>query len=172
MSLKHQIEIVPLTCIHPAQGIDICPVDTAGRLDAAGGINEVGVTEFRIPFSHETNLVYVAPNTIEDLFMHHFQTDQLLVVRGQAVLVVLQNRSYQYIILSECDPKVVRIPPGIPHGAINFSATPCVAINSVIRHGAPHERDYRPLKQPIPYDLARVRSLLAEFRCPSMAQPD
>ena len=148
MSIKTQIEINTLECIQPIQGIEICPVDQAG------------VKEFRIPSSHETNLVYIAPGTVEDLFVHHFQTDQLLVVRGKVVLVILQNRAYQYILMTEHNPQVVKIPPGIPHGAINLTSEPCVAINSVIRHGKPHERDYRPLRQRIPYDLSIVQSLL------------
>lgn len=159
MSLKQQIEITPLSCIHPARGIEICPVDRPMPESVQSPGDSPGVTEFRIPSSHETNLVHIAPGTIENLFVHHFQTDQLLVVRGRVVLVVLQNRAYQYIVMSESDPKVVRIPPGIPHGAINLSDEPCLAINSVIRHGAPHERDYRPVPQRIPYDLATVQQL-------------
>ncbi len=42
--------------------------------------------------SHETILVQIPPNSVDDLFVHHFQTDQLLVVKGNFVLVVLQNR--------------------------------------------------------------------------------
>ena len=155
MSLTKKIEITALGCIKPTNGIEICPVDSQG------------VTEFRIPSSHETNLVHIAPGTIENLFVHHFQTDQLLVVRGSAVLVVLQNRTYQYILMSECDPKVVKIPFGVPHGAVNITSEPCLAINSVIRHGPADARDYRPLQQRIPYDLAAIQALLAEFHCPS-----
>lgn len=159
MGLTKQVEINSLVCISPSQGIEICPID----------MGSVGVTEFRIPSSHETNLVHIAPGAIEDLFMHHYQTDQLLVVRGQAVLVVLLNGKYQYILMSECEPKVIKIPPGIPHGAINPGSELCVAINSVIRHGPAYERDYRPLKRRIPYDMAAVQALVAEFRCPQPA---
>lgn len=148
MSIKTHIELNTLECIQPIKGIEICPIDQAG------------VKEFRVPSSHETNLVYIAPGTVEDLFVHRFQTDQLLVVRGQVVLAILQNRAYQYILMSERNPQVLKIPPGIPHGAINLTSQPCVAINSVIRHGEPNERDYRPLQQRIPYDLLMVQSLL------------
>jgi hypothetical protein len=44
------------------------------------------------------------------LFVHHYQTDQLLVVRGTAVLIVLQNRRYEYILMSQDKPMVVKIP--------------------------------------------------------------
>ncbi len=148
MSLKHQIEIHPISCLNPAQGIDICPVDANTA------------PEFHIPGSHATNLVYIAPGTVEDLFVHHFQTDQLLVVKGRVVLAILQAREYRYILLSDRDLQVVKIPPGIPHGAINLTAEPCIAINSVIRHGQPHARDYRPLPIRHPYDLKIVRTLL------------
>ncbi|HEY9676334.1 MAG TPA: cupin domain-containing protein [Waterburya sp.] len=129
------------------QGIEV------RRLESVKG----GMTEFYTPqSSHETILVQIPPGTLEDLFVHRFQTDQLLVVRGSFVLIVLQNRRYQYIPLTETQPMVVTIPPGVPHGAINLSAEPCVLVNAVLRHGEPHERDYRPMKPPFPYDLGAV----------------
>lgn len=148
MSLKNRIEVNPIICIHPIQGIEICSIDQAG------------VKEFQIPSSHETNLVYIAPGTIEDLFVHRFQTDQLLVVKGKAVLTILQEGQYQYILLSDRNLQVVKIPPGIPHGAINLTTEPCIAINSVIRHGAPHARDYQSIPIRKPYNLDFVHTLL------------
>jgi oxalate decarboxylase/phosphoglucose isomerase-like protein (cupin superfamily) len=148
MSLKNQIEVHPIICINPAKGIEICPVDGATA------------QEFQLPGSHETNLVYIAPGTVEDLFVHHFQTDQLLVVKGRAVLTILQEGQYRYILLSDRDLQVVKIPPGIPHGAINLTQEPCIAINSVIRHGRPHLRDYQPIPIRKPYDLDIVMALL------------
>lgn len=150
MSLTRSIEISSLSCVHPATGIEICPLDKPSS----------DVMEFQVPSSHETNLVQIAPGTVENLFVHHFQTDQLLVVKGKVVLVVLQNGSYQYILMSDRDPKVIKIPPGIPHGAINLSPDVCVAINSVIRHGSAHPKDYQPLRCPFPYDLEAVQRLL------------
>lgn len=129
-----------------------------------------GMVEFYTPqASHETMLVQVAPRTVDDLFVHHFQTDQLLVVRGSFVLVVLQNRRYEYIPLSDRQPKLVTIPPGVPHGAINLRDQPCLMVNAVLRHGAPYEKDYRPLPKPFPYDLAKAQTLLAELEFPLTA---
>jgi uncharacterized RmlC-like cupin family protein len=120
-----------------------------------------GMAEFYTPqSSHETMLVQVAPWANDDLFVHHFQTDQLLVVRGSFVLVVLQNRRYSYIGMSENLPSVVKIPPNIPHAAINFSHEPCFVVNAVLRHGKVHERDYTPLKRPFPYDLTAAKASL------------
>ncbi|MBW4520525.1 MAG: dTDP-4-dehydrorhamnose 3,5-epimerase [Scytolyngbya sp. HA4215-MV1] len=120
-----------------------------------------GMAEFYTPqSSNETMLVQVPSGTVDDLFVHHFQTDQLFVVRGSFVLVVLQNRRYQYIPLSENYPAVVRIPPGVPHGAINLCHEPCVMVNAVLRHGPVCDRDYRPLKRPFDYDMAMARSLM------------
>jgi len=113
--------------------------------------------------SHETVLVQVPPKTVDDLFVHRRQTDQLLVARGSFVLVVLQNRQYQYIPLSEHYPAVVKIPRGVLHGAINFSCQPCLVVNAVLRHGPTHERDYQPVKPPFPYDLAAAEVSLAEL---------
>jgi hypothetical protein len=126
-----------------------------------------GMVEFYTPqSSHETMLAQIPAGLIDDLFVHHFQTDQLLVVRGNFVLVVLQNKRYEYIPLSEHQPKVVKIPPGIPHGAINLSKEPCLIVNAVLRHGAANERDYRPMRLPFPYDLARAKALLADLELP------
>lgn len=122
-----------------------------------------GMVEFYTPqSSHETVLAQVPAQMIDDLFVHHFQTDQLLVVRGSMVLVVLQNRQYQYIPLSDRYPTVVTIPPGVPHGAINLKSEPCLLVNAVLRHGEPHPSDYRPLnRKPFPYDLKQAETLLA-----------
>jgi dTDP-4-dehydrorhamnose 3,5-epimerase-like enzyme len=131
-----------------------------------------GMAEFYTPqSSHETMLVQIPPGTLDDLFVHRFQTDQLLVVRGSFVLVVLRNRRYQYIPLSEHQPMVVTIPPGVPHGAINLSAEPCVLVNAVLRHGAVYERDYKPMKPPFPYDLEAVLATVREVRSPAIASP-
>lgn len=129
-----------------------------------------GTTEFYTPLSsHETMLVQVHPHTADDLFVHHFQTDRLLVVRGSFVLVVLQNRQYRYIPLSDRYPAVVTIPPGVPHSAINLSDEPCVMVNAVLRHGDPCDRDYRPLKPRIPYDLAAAKAAVEQFTLPAIA---
>lgn len=129
-----------------------------------------GMVEFYTPqASHETMLAQIAASTIDDLFVHHFQTDQLLVVRGSFVLVILQNRQYHYIPLSDRQPKVVTIPPGVPHGAINLSHEPCLLVNAVLRHGPAYEKDYRPLRKPFPFDLAKARTLLAELELPATA---
>jgi dTDP-4-dehydrorhamnose 3,5-epimerase-like enzyme len=121
-----------------------------------------GMVEFYTPqASHETLLAQIPAGLIDDLFVHHFQTDQILVVRGSFVLVVLQNRQYSYIPLSEHYPQVVKIPPGVPHGVINLSNTSCLVVNAVLRHGDPNERDYRPIRLPFPYDMAKAKATLA-----------
>lgn len=131
-----------------------------------------GMAEFYTPqSSHETMLVQIPPGTLDDLFVHRFQTDQLLVVRGSFVLVGLRNRCYQYIPLSEHKPMVVTIPPGVPHGAINLSAEPCVLVNAVLRHGPAYERDYNPMKPPFPYDLDAVLATVREHKNPAIALP-
>lgn len=146
MGLVRQVEIRPLTSIK-------------------GGMAEF----YPAQCSHETMLVQVAANARDDLFVHHFQTDQLLVVRSAFVLVVLQNRQYRYIALSEHRPAVITIPAGVPHGAINLSNEPCVLVNAVLRHGPSHERDYKPMRPPFPYDLVAAEAALADFMMPLSA---
>lgn len=120
-----------------------------------------GMTQFYTPqSSDETMLVKVEAGVADDLFVHHFQTDQLLVVSGQLVLVILQNKQYRYIPMNARWPQVVTIPPGIPHGAVNLSAESCLVVNAVLRHGQPHEKDYRPLKSPFPYDISQIKTAM------------
>lgn len=129
-----------------------------------------GMAEFYTPqASHETMLVNIPAGTVDELFVHHFQTDQILVVRGSFVLIVLQNRQYEYIPLSEAIPAVVTIPPGIPHGAVNLTGDPCVLVNAVLRHGPSHAKDYRPMKPPLPYDFEAVRAALERVTLPLSA---
>lgn len=120
-----------------------------------------GMAEFYTPqSSHETMLVQIPGGTIDDLFVHRYQTDQLLVVKGSFVLVVLENRRYRYIPLSDRSPAVVTIPPGVPHGAINPHSNPCLLVNAVLRHGEAHTKDYQPIPKPFPYDLKTAHQLL------------
>jgi hypothetical protein len=123
-----------------------------------------GMVEFYTPqSSNETMVVQIPPETIDDLFVHKSQTDQLLVVKGRFVLVTLINRRYQYIPLSDRYPVVVKIPPGVLHGAINLDSEPCVLVNAVLRHKPVQERDYLPWKCPFPYDITAVQAVLAEL---------
>lgn len=120
-----------------------------------------GMAEFYTPqSSDETMVVKVPANTVDDLFVHKHQTDQLLVVKGSFVLVVLFDRQYQYIPLSEDVPQVVTIPRGVLHGSINFSDRDCLLVNAVLRHGEPSDRDYQPVTRPFPYDMAKARASL------------
>jgi uncharacterized RmlC-like cupin family protein len=122
-----------------------------------------GMVKFYTPqASHETMLVQIPAQTIDQMFVHKYQTDQLMVVRGSFVLVILHNGRYEYIPLNASEPNVVTIPPLVPHSAINLNDEPCMIINAVIRHGKAHPYDYRPIKSPYPYDLATVDRLLAE----------
>ncbi len=129
-------------------GISILPLESI----------QGGMAEFYTPqSSDETMLVKVPANTTDDLFVHKNQTDQLLVVRGSFILVVLYNRQYQYIALSDRVPQVVTIPPGILHGSINLSKEDCLLVNAVLRHGKPNPKDYQPLRKPFPYDMDRAQ---------------
>ncbi len=118
-----------------------------------------GMAQFFTPqASNETMLVQIPPNTIDDLFVHKSQTDQLLVVKGRFVLVTLIDKQYQYIPLSEKYPAVVIIPPGVLHAAINTTTESCVLVNAVLRHREPQKLDYVTRGRPFPYDLAAAEA--------------
>ncbi len=129
-----------------------------------------GMAQFFTPqASNETMLVQIAPNTIDDLFVHKSQTDQLLVVKGGFVLVTLINKQYQYIPLSEKYPAVVTIPVGVLHGSINTSSEPCVLVNAVLRHREPQKLDYVTRGRPFPYDLAAAEEAWNNFEATKQA---
>ena len=120
-----------------------------------------GMSEFYTPqSSDETMVVKVPANTVDDLYVHKHQTDQLLVVKGDFILVILYNKQYQYIYLSDRTPQVVTIPPGILHGAINLKDCDCLLVNAVLRHGEANYRDYQPIPKPIPYNLGQAKLCL------------
>jgi len=112
-----------------------------------------GTALFRDPVSsNETLIAELQPSAAPELFCHRHQTDQLMVLRGSIELVVLQNRRLQSITLREDEPTWVRIPPGVPHGAIIRSSTPALVVNAVLRHRPSDGRDYLP--RPVPAALA------------------
>ena len=122
------------------------------------------MAEFFTPqSSNETMVVQIPGETIDDLFVHKSQTDQLVVVKGRFVLVTLINRRYQYIPLSDRLPVLVKIPPGVLHGAINLDSEPCVLVNAVLRHKPVQDRDYIPKKRPFPYNLVAVEAALMKL---------
>jgi oxalate decarboxylase/phosphoglucose isomerase-like protein (cupin superfamily) len=112
-----------------------------------------GATLFSAPQpSHETLIAEVSNSTSGELFCHRRQTDQLMVLRGAIELIVLQAGVLRRITLREDEPTWVRIPPGVPHGAINCGRRPAVVVNAVLRHGPSDPRDYVP--RPVPAALA------------------
>jgi len=116
--------------------------------------NRAGATLFSEPLpSDETLIAEIGTDTSRTLFCHRRQTDQLRVLRGSLELVVLENRCLRRITLREDEPTWVRIPPGVPHGAINRSSGAAVLVNAVIRHGPSDPRDYQP--RPLPDGLLR-----------------
>ncbi len=101
--------------------------------------------------SDETLIADLAPHQPVSIFCHRRQTDQLILLRGSLELVVLEDGRLVRIPLREDEPLLVRIPPGVPHGAINSSRHYATVVNAVLRHGPPDPRDYRP--RPLPQSL-------------------
>ena len=64
----------------------LIPGVTVEKIESIQG----GMSEFYTPqSSDETMVVKVPANSVDDLFVHKQQTDQLLVVKGSFVLVIL-----------------------------------------------------------------------------------
>ena len=101
--------------------------------------------------SNETLVAEVQPRLDTELFCHRNQTDQLMVLRGSLDLIILQNRQLQRIHLMDTNRLWVKIPPNIPHAAMNRSGETVLMVNAVLRHGPVDPRDYKP--RPIPHCL-------------------
>jgi uncharacterized RmlC-like cupin family protein len=153
MSLKQNVEIIPLSCLYPGKGLEICPVQTRPNPLDAPAI-----------YSQETTLITLPSGMIDDLYVHHHQTNQLFSVRGSAVIVVWQNNEYQYLLLTEYNPILVKIPPGVPHSYVNLTTKSCTILNSIVRYAPSTGADYRPVKQAQPCDLNAIRQLLLNAR--------
>jgi mannose-6-phosphate isomerase-like protein (cupin superfamily) len=109
--------------------------------------------------SDETLIAELAPGQPWELFCHRHQTDQLILLRGSLDLVVLQNARLKRITLREDEPVMVRIPPGVPHGAINNGRRSATVVNAVIRHGPSDPLDFR--SRPVPASLLEQWGALA-----------
>jgi len=119
-----------------------------------------GATLFGAPQpSDETMIAEVGPSDAPELYCHRHQTDQLMVLRGSLDLIVLQEGRLRRISLRDDAATWVRIPPGVPHGAINRGQRPAVVVNAVLRHGPSDPRDYR--ARPVPSFLASAWAALA-----------
>ena len=113
---------------------------------------QAGVAFFSDPLPSDATLIAeVPPSEQPQLFCHRRQTDQLMVLRGSCDLIVLQNRQLRRITLREDEATWVRIPAGVPHGAINRSSHSVVIVNAVLQHGPSDPRDYLP--RPVPHSL-------------------
>jgi hypothetical protein len=120
-----------------------------------------GATVFGTPQpSDETMIAEVGPATAAELYCHRHQTDQLMVLRGSLDLIVLQEGRLERIRLRDDGATWLRIPPGVPHGAINRGPRPAVVVNAVLRHGPSDPRDYR--ARPIPAALASAWAELVD----------
>jgi mannose-6-phosphate isomerase-like protein (cupin superfamily) len=116
-------------------------------------------TFFEAQNSDETLISQIADHHWCEIFCHRRQTDQLMVLRGAIDLVVLQDGRLRRIVMREDDSSLVRIPPGVPHGAINRGSMPAVLVNAVLRHGPNDPRDYK--ARQVPEALAsQLRRLL------------
>ena len=111
--------------------------------------HESGVAFFSDPLlCDETLIAEVKPSLNSDLYCHRNQTDQLMVLRGSLDLIILQNKTFECVHLCEKDRLWVRIPPYIPHAAINRTKESVMLVNAVRRHGPVDSRDYK--ARPIP----------------------
>jgi uncharacterized RmlC-like cupin family protein len=99
----------------------------------------------------------VEPGDSGKLFCHKTHVDNLIVVKGELVLITLFNREYRYTYMSEDVKEFVKIPPFIPHKAINFGREACTLANVIQRLRPEVPSDYRPIEIKLDYDFQKAR---------------
>ncbi len=116
-------------------GVEI--VDLERHVDDGGSLTElVRLTAGALPafpgFTvHQMNYSEVAPGAIKAFHLHSRQTDVWFVPPGDRVLLVLVDVRVgsrtpglrMRIVLGDGSSRLVRIPPGVAHGARNLAAT-------------------------------------------------
>ena len=73
---------------------------------------------------------------------HRYQTDQLLELRGAIELIVPDRCSRRFHLRAD-RATWQRIPPAIPHAAMNRGDDPALVVHAVLRHGPRDPRDYQ-----------------------------
>jgi dTDP-4-dehydrorhamnose 3,5-epimerase len=101
------------------------------------------------------------PGVIKAWYRHRQQTDQIVLVRGAAVVVLFDDRPHSpsagrtiECLLSEDRPALVQIPPGVWHGFQARGPEPLylLHLNSIAQDAAHPDEDRRPQNSPdIPY---------------------
>jgi dTDP-4-dehydrorhamnose 3,5-epimerase len=101
------------------------------------------------------------PGIVKAWYRHHLQIDQIALVRGEAVVVLFDDRQHSpsagrtiECILSDDAPALVQIPPGVWHGFQARGPEPLylLHLNSIAQNvGDPDEDRLPPDSPAIPY---------------------
>lgn len=125
-----------------------------------------GSLDFYTPIQcDETILFVIPPHTTSPLYVHKYQTNQIFVVQGEFVQVVVEKGRYNYYPISNNPQRVLTILPQTPHFAINTSDQPCIAINAALferdamGNVMRHPLDYRPQNPPMQPNFRLARKL-------------
>jgi len=74
------------------------------------------------------------PGIVKAWHCHEKQTDNLCLVKGAAKVGLWDGHRSQTVILSELEPKLLQVPPGIWHGFTALGGDPCYILNIPTEH--------------------------------------
>ena len=119
------------------------------------------------PFYDKFGQVYVTtchPGVIKAWHYHQKQTDNQVIVKGMAKVVLYDPREdsptrgiVNEFFIGEDNPMVITIPPLVVHGLKAYGSEPAYMVNTVTEpynHKAPDEFRIDPFDNDIPYDWA------------------
>ena len=145
------------------EGVEIKPLRY--HLDDRGRLLEILRRDD--PIFQKFGQVYLTtayPGVVKAWHAHQTQYDHLVCIKGSVLLVLYDDREgsptrglINEFLLSEYQPMVVQIPPGIWHGFKNVGTEEALVLNiptEPYRHEAPDELR-RPAHGDIPYDWTR-----------------
>ncbi|XHX80818.1 MAG: cupin domain-containing protein [Stenomitos frigidus ULC029] len=111
-----------------------------------------------LPQGSDPTVAIIQPGTVETMYYHEHQTDQLTCVEGRMVLILLVDGKLEYHLLDAAKPETFVIPPLVPHSAYNPGPTNCVIFNTRV----PHRHNEKDLHEatPPPFDYTTIQKLL------------
>ena len=129
MSIRGVVGSWPEPFVHLAPRVSADP-PLAGALRAAGATVVTGASVFRVRVG----------------------TDASLAARDVTWRDIAGDPAGHHLAGGIAGGRGVRIPPGVPHGAINRGTAPAIVVNAVLRHRPGDQRDYQ--SRPVPAALA------------------
>ena len=118
----------------PIEGVEIVTLrrfnDDGGSMTELGRLDDGALQQFEGFTARQVNYSSMEPGAIKAFHLHQRQTDVWFVPPSDKILLVLADVRagsptegvVRRVVLGDCKSELVRIPPGVAHGARNLRA--------------------------------------------------